>query len=52
MADYLREVIPRVYMPVLQELLTEDELATLSLSIRVRAGALGGTTSSNLRPMQ
>lgn len=33
-ADYFREVIPRVYMPVLHELLTEDELATLKLSIR------------------
>lgn len=27
-------VIPRVYMPVLHELLTEDELSTLKLSIR------------------
>ena len=32
--DYVNDVIPRVYMPVIRELLTEQELATLELSIR------------------
>lgn len=37
-ADYFREVIPRVYMTVMRELLTDDELATLRLSIRAAPG--------------
>ncbi|RKR75684.1 hypothetical protein [Frondihabitans australicus] len=32
--DYVNDVIPRVYMPVMSELLTEQELSTLELSIR------------------
>lgn len=32
--DYLRGVIPRVYMPVMSELLTSEELASVKFSIR------------------
>jgi hypothetical protein len=33
--DYLSDVIPRVYMPVLRQLLTDAEMASLELSIRL-----------------
>jgi hypothetical protein len=32
--DYFRDVIPRVYMPVMRELLTSEELGTVNVSIR------------------
>jgi hypothetical protein len=32
--DYLQDVIPRVYMPVMRELLTGEELTSVKLSIR------------------
>ena len=32
--DYFRDVIPRVHMPVLRELLTSEELGTVNMSIR------------------
>lgn len=32
--DYFWDVIPRVYMPVMRELLTSEELGTVNVSIR------------------
>lgn len=32
--DYIRDVIPRVYMPVMRELLTSEEFGTVNFSIR------------------
>lgn len=32
--DYFRDVIPRVYTPVMRELLTREELGTVNVSIR------------------
>lgn len=49
-AYYTREVIPRVYVPVLRELMTKDELASLKLSIRASGSDMWLHDAAELPP--